>query len=50
VSYAVRFVPFVQVLTTGDERVNLPLNLARLIWNAQTKFGCKPHRCEAFPV
>ncbi|KAG2501690.1 hypothetical protein HYH03_000192 [Edaphochlamys debaryana] len=33
-----------EVLTTGDEKVNIPLNLSRLIWNAQTKFGCKPHR------
>ncbi|KAG2453789.1 hypothetical protein HYH02_001998 [Chlamydomonas schloesseri] len=33
-----------EVLTNGDEKVNIPLNLARLIWNAQTKFNCKPHR------
>ncbi len=33
-----------EVMTTGDEKVNIPLNLSRLIWNAQTKFACKPHR------
>jgi DNA-directed RNA polymerase II subunit RPB1 len=28
----------------GDTSVNLPVNLRRLILNAQTKFNIKPHR------
>lgn len=33
-----------EVLLTGDNSINLPVNLKRLIWNAQTKFGCREHR------
>jgi hypothetical protein len=33
-----------EVLQTGDHGVNLPVNLKRLIWNAQTKFSCREHR------
>lgn len=30
-----------EVLQSGDSGVNLPVNLDRLLWNAQTKFNCK---------
>lgn len=33
-----------EVLRSGDAGCNLPVNLKRLIENAQRKFGCKPHR------
>ncbi|GAX77905.1 hypothetical protein CEUSTIGMA_g5347.t1 [Chlamydomonas eustigma] len=33
-----------EVLRGGDAGVNLPVNLKRLIWNAQTKFNCREHR------
>jgi DNA-directed RNA polymerase II subunit RPB1 len=33
-----------EVLRSGDTGCNLPVNLKRLIENAQRKFGCKPHR------
>lgn len=31
-------------MQSGDSGVNLPVNIRRLILNAQTKFGAKPHR------
>lgn len=33
-----------EVLPTGDNGVNLPVNLKRLIWNAQQLFKVKPNR------
>ncbi|KAL6754081.1 hypothetical protein V8C86DRAFT_2713077 [Haematococcus lacustris] len=33
-----------EVLTTADHSVNLPVNIRRLILNAQNRFGAKPHR------
>ena len=33
-----------EVLPSGDAGVNLPVNLRRLILNAQTKFNIRPHR------
>ena len=33
-----------EVMVSGDAGINLPVNLKRLLWNAQTKFGCKDHR------
>ncbi|KAF5837019.1 DNA-dependent RNA polymerase II largest subunit [Dunaliella salina] len=33
-----------EVMPHGDTGVNLPVNLRRLILNAQTKFNIKPHR------
>jgi DNA-directed RNA polymerase II subunit RPB1 len=33
-----------EVLRAGDAGVNLPVNMKRLIWNAQTKFNCREHR------
>jgi hypothetical protein len=33
-----------EVLPTGDNGVNLPVNLKRLIWNAQQLFKIKPNR------
>ena len=33
-----------EVLTTGESKINLPVNLKRLIWNAQIKFNCRAHR------
>lgn len=33
-----------EVLRSGDAGINLPVNLRRLIENAQRKFGCKPHK------
>ncbi|MEW5320361.1 MAG: hypothetical protein WDW38_011438 [Sanguina aurantia] len=33
-----------EILTKGDGGVNLPVNLRRLVLNAQIKFGSKPHR------
>lgn len=35
---------FLQVVPSGDTGVNLPVNLKRLILNAQTKFNVKAHR------
>ena len=35
-----------EVLPTGDNGVNLPVNLKRLIWNAQQLFKVKP-KCKA---
>ena len=32
-----------EVLVTGDNGVNLPINIKRLLWNAQTKFNCGAH-------
>ena len=29
---------------SGEPKCPLPVNLERLIWNAQQKFGCKPHK------
>jgi hypothetical protein len=34
-----------EVVPGGDTGVNLPVNLKRLIWNAQIKFNCGPKRC-----
>lgn len=33
-----------EVLPTGEAGVNLPVNLKRLIWNAQQLFKIKPNR------
>lgn len=33
-----------EVLRSGDTGCNLPVNLKRLIENAQRKFGCRPHK------
>jgi hypothetical protein len=33
-----------EVLPHGEAGVNLPVNIRRLILNAQTKFNIKPHR------
>ena len=33
-----------EVLRSGDAGVQLPVNLKRLIWNAQNMFHCQPHR------
>eukprot|EP00877_Chromochloris_zofingiensis_P013598 jgi/Chrzof1/8492/Cz03g13040.t1 len=31
-----------EVLKSGDNGLNIPVNMRRLIWNAQTKFDCGP--------
>ena len=36
-----------EVLRTAKQNCPLPVNLKRLIWNAQKLFGCKAHRCGA---
>ena len=33
-----------EVVPGGDAGVNLPVNLKRLIWNAQQLFKIKPHK------
>lgn len=33
-----------EVLRSGEAGVQLPVNLKRLIWNAQQIFHCQPHR------
>ena len=33
-----------EVMRSGDSSCNLPVNLRRLIENAQRKFGCKLHK------
>ncbi len=33
-----------EVLRSGEAGVQLPVNLKRLIWNAQNMFHCQPHR------
>ncbi|KAL4452229.1 hypothetical protein ABPG75_007891 [Micractinium tetrahymenae] len=33
-----------EVMRSGDTGCNLPVNLKRLIENAQRKFGCRPHK------
>ncbi len=33
-----------EVIPSGEEGVNLPVNLKRLIWNAQQLFKIKPHK------
>jgi len=33
-----------EVLRNAKQNCPLPVNLRRLIWNAQKLFGCKPHR------
>lgn len=33
-----------EVLRSGKQSCPLPVNLRRLIWNAQKMFDCKPHR------
>ncbi|CAD7704200.1 unnamed protein product [Ostreobium quekettii] len=33
-----------QILENGRPRVHLPVNIKRLIWNAQKMFKCKPHK------
>lgn len=33
-----------EVRQSGEPKCPLPVNLERLIWNAQQKFGCKPHK------
>lgn len=33
-----------EVLRNGDNGLNMPVNLKRLIENAQRKFGCRPHK------
>ena len=33
-----------EVLRTAKQNCPLPVNIRRLIWNAQKLFGCKPHR------
>lgn len=38
-----------QVLTAGDDKVNLPVNVSRIISNVQVKFKCQPYRCVSVP-
>ena len=33
-----------EVMRSGDNSVQLPVNFKRLIWNAQQMFRCHPHR------
>lgn len=33
-----------EVIPSGEAGVNLPVNLKRLIWNAQQLFKIKPHK------
>uniref|UniRef100_A0A7S0YI02 DNA-directed RNA polymerase subunit n=1 Tax=Polytomella parva TaxID=51329 RepID=A0A7S0YI02_9CHLO len=33
-----------ETLSHGEDKVNIPLNIKRMIWNAQTRFNCRPHR------
>ena len=33
-----------EVLRNAKQNCPLPVNLRRLIWNAQKLFGCKPHK------
>lgn len=33
-----------EVLTNGNNTVNIPLNLRRFIWNAQNQFDCGPDK------
>ena len=32
------------MISSGEDGVNLPVNLKRLIWNAQQLFKIKPHK------
>jgi hypothetical protein len=33
-----------EVLTHGNGGINIPVNLRRLIWNAQTHYNCGPNK------
>jgi DNA-directed RNA polymerase II subunit RPB1 len=33
-----------ETLTHGNGGINIPVNLRRLIWNAQTHYNCGPHK------
>ena len=33
-----------EVMRSGDNGLNLPVNVKRLLENAQRKFGCRPHK------
>lgn len=32
-----------EILLNGDDKIHIPVNLARILWNAKEKFGIKKH-------